>query len=866
MKAVRRYIQMVSLILPVLAACAAPAHSSGAPTGCSSIYATTAWIVEQCAADANVPASMAVKLDGADRGRAALVRISHQTGAGASAPQVAVIYASGFVRLKQNADPSPPIPFGSSFVLGPAYWSSPTAYHHNPQLQQLAFDTTWLPDGPLRMQARGVNGAFAVSYELELPPPRDRQTRLHVTQTFTATAPITIDAARRAEHQGLKLVQVSSMFVSQGGPCAGGHADCHDSNAVRFIGGDRARRQVAFNNIATPGFIVPAPPRLGAAWLDVLHTDDAGWQGNTPNVRIALDVLPTDRTITPQGYIDATTDPNQDNVGTWLHDDGAATAAWRAGQSAQIGYWLLAQDDPPDPWADLGLRPGQAFLDFESQANCFPVVPGAGVSATAALVAGYADAAYQLSYNLGSASGNWAQLRCNFDPPLDLSAYDHLRLEWRGAPANSNSLEIGLVNPSGSGERIFGRGYHHVTHHDWWGQLVVPFGFLAPWTEGTSFDPARVSALVVSVVKDPQDDAGGVGSLALDNLGAFNVASRGVPASFDIVRRQPRAAAAAAGWLATRQRPNGLLKSWEGDGDCLAYTYDQALALVVFSYAGMGKTADLLASALATTQNSDGSWFQTRNCDTLAAVGNPPAKWEGDIAWATYALSRYLAANGRRPDVVGARDRAAGWLEGRISAADGCLQIDHTEAMIDTWWALHAAGRASAADRLKTCLLTFYWDDQMGRFKGGKQWWQPYLDNQTWGAAFLVAIGEPEKARRALSYARNVLLVPSQGGQVFGLDGQGGPWSVWNEGTAQYISLGGAGAADLLRELLAQQRADGAMPGSPDDFSGGGVWTTRWAGVAPTAWLYNAISCEPFTRGVWAACATSWMPLMRARP
>ena len=161
----------------------------------------------------------------------------------------------------------------------------------------------------------------------------------------------------------------------------------------------------------------------------------------------------------------------------------------------------------------------------------------------------------------------------------------------------------------------------------------------------------------------------------------------------------------------------------------------------------------------------------------------------------------------------------------RINPVDGCLVIDHTEATIDAWWALQAAGRVQRADGLKQCLLTAYWDEQMGRFKGGKNWWQPYLDNQTWGAAFLTAIGEHAKALRALSYARETLRVPAQGGQLFGLDGQAGPWSVWNEGAGQYIAVGGAGAREMLLELLAQQRTDGALLGSPNDFSGGGVWT-----------------------------------------
>lgn len=832
------------------------------PTDCTTIYTSGDWVISQCAADPAVAVPMALSLDGADQGQAALIQIAHRTEAGLSIPQVAVIYASGYVRLKQNADPSPPIPFGSSFVLGPAYWSDAATYHHNPQLARLTIDTSWLPHGPLRMQASGANADFAVAYALDLPPPRDRQTRLHVTQTFTATAPITIDPTRRAEHQGLKLVQVSSMFIPPSAACAGGaQADCRDSDAVRFIAADGARRQANFADLTLPGLILQNPPPLGETWLDTLHLDDAGWQGNTPNMRIALDELPAGRTITTQGYITDTTDPNDDNVGVWLHDEGLAAQAWPAGQRAEVGYWLLAQDNPPDPWADLRLRPGTTFLDFEGAANCVAVDPGAPVTAAVTTIAGSTGQARQLTYDLGSANGSWAQIRCNFDPPLDLSASDHLRLAWRGSAESRNSIEIGLVNPTPGGERIFGRGYHHASHHTWWGQLVVPFAFLGPWTEGTTFNPAQVSALFVSVVKDPKNDTGGAGSLAIDNLGAFNLADRSVP-GYGRVPAHPRAAGAAAAWLADRQLPNGLLKSWEQDTRCLAYTYDQALALLVFSHAGMRAEADRLAQRLATTQNPDGSWYQTRDCDTLEAI-EPPNKWEGDSAWATYALARYRFRFQRDDQAIkDTVNKGADWLKSRVNPSDGCLVIDHTEATIDAWWALYAAGRTELADRLKTCLLTAYWDDQMGRFKGGKTWQQPYLDNQTWGAAFLKAISEHTKARRALSYARSVLVAPAQGGQLFGLDGQGGPWSVWNEGTAQYIAVGGAGSADLLRELLAQQRADGAMLGSPDAFSGGGVWTTRSAGVAPTAWLYHALSCSVFTPGNWAGCPRGWLPFI----
>jgi len=864
-RAGRRHLRLVQIALTCLLALATALTPlrGAAQSNCSVIYnGGNGWIIDMCASDPGVARPMAIVVGGIARGNAAVVRIYHKSQVSPGSPQVAVIYASGFIRLKPNADPSPPIPFGSSFILGPAYWPNASTYYHSPQLRRLEIDTAWLPRAPLRMQASGTNGAFNIVYKLELPFPRDRQTRLHVTQTYTAAANIAIDSTRRAQRQGFKLVQISSMFINESGACGGGHTNCHDSNATRYIGPDLVRRQVAFSTLQRPGFIFNTPPPLGSTWLDALHTDNISWQGNTPNVRIALDALPLDHTLTPQGWIGATADPNDDNVGLWLHDDGAAAQSWSPGQVGQTSYWLLAQDNPPEPWADLGLRSGQTFLNFESSYNCFRVLPAnLPVTGSVTPISGYTGRALRLNYNLGNTAGNWAQIRCNFDPPLDLSAYDHLRLDWRGHPVAANSVHIGLVNPGVSQEYIFASEYRHVTHHVWWGQLVIPYKSLLPWTGGTRFDPHRVSAFFVSVllIKDPadgiEDDVGGAGNIAIDNLNVYNVKSRTVPAAFETVAPSPVAANAAASWLAAQQQSNGLLKSWKEEEVCLSHTYDQALALIVFAHRRMWVRANALVGALSRTQNTDGSWFQSHNCSTMDATTNN--KWAGDIAWASYALSRYLALGGTHPQAATIRNRAADWLRRQINQANGCLFGDSTEGNIDAWWSLHSAGLAyaGAANQLKACLLRYYWDEELGRFKGGRNGWQPYLDNQTWGAAFLRAIGEQEKARRALSYARAVLRLPAQGGQLYGFDGQAGPWSVWNEGGGQYAAVGGAGANDLVLELLAQQRSDGAVPGSPDNFRGGGVWTTRWHGVAPTAWLYNALCDEPFPQGLPSRCS-----------
>jgi len=836
------------------------------PTDCAPIYQDAAWTISTCPDDPSVPAAMEVWLDGSRQPElAARLEFAHVTNGGTGRPTVGVLYSSGFVRLKPGADPVPPAPFGASAVLGPAYWAD-GVYHHSPTLNRVSIVTRGLPGGPLRLAISGTNADLDVGYDVVLPPPSPDRTRWHVTQRYTATAPIPLDAARLADHEGFKLAQLSTMFISQNEPCEGGGDGCHDSDGARYIAADGARRQVALADVGS-GWIFSSPAALGDVWLDALHSDDQSWQGNTPNLRLALDGMPQVGTVTPRGWISATTDPDQDNVGLWLHGDGATS--WEAGQSDSMAYTILAEDDPPEPWIALGLRTGLTFLDFEEQADCsFVHDPGQGTTGSLDTIAGYTDTALELSYDLEDADGNWAQIRCDFDPPLDLSAYDHLRFDWRGDPDAANSLEVGLIDRSGASERIFARGYHHAAHRGWWGQLVVPFSFLHPWTVGTTFDPTQVTAFMLSVVKDGDEDTGGAGRIAIDNLNAYNVVSRTVPMDpsappTNAAATNEAATTEAAQWLASQQQATGLLKSWEEESSCVAHTYDQALALIVFSREGMWTEADALVDGLIQAQSPDGSWYKSSDCGSTGLPCVHCHKWEGDVAWAVYGLSRYRALGGAHPGAGAALEEAADWLAGGV-APDGCLEIDHTEGTIDAWWALQAAGSAYAdeAEQLKQCLLTDYWDDAMGRFKGGRDWRQPYLDNQTWGAAFLRAVGRDADASRALSYASDVLRLPARGGCLSGFDGQAGPWAVWNEGTAQYLAVGGWDGDALAEALMAQQRPDGAQPGSPEDFAGGGVWVTQWHGVAPTAWLYFALTPgEPFP-----LLNRVWLPLMLKGP
>ncbi len=484
-----------------------------------------------------------------------------------------------------------------------------------------------------------------------------------------------------------------------------------------------------------------------------------------------------------------------------------------------------------------------------NESNC------SGMYRSLAVSRGERGPALQLQYDLGETPDCWVQVICEFNPPLDLSAYDHMRINWTGDDSSANSLEVLLPSVADdNGNRTLAQiVYNHITQKDWPGHLIIPFRSLKS-NSGGGPDLKNVEQILISVKNynnksdtDP-DDTGENGNITIECISVLNIGSRVIPSDFEKVEANEAASRAAAEWLASQQQPTGLLTSWEEEPVSKAHLYDQALALIVFSQEGMWVNADKLVGSLFRLQNEDGSWYKTYNPSDMRNISDN--KWIGDIAWTVYALDRYQELGGADPNATIAMENGADWIEGQINSSNGCLLGAPAEGIMDAWWALKAAGRDDGADWLRVCLLDSYWDEELGRFMSGKDDPKPVLDVQTWGASFLKAIGEKETALRALSYAREVLTVSSKDGEVVGLSEQAGPWSVLNEGTGQYIVAGGDGSNYFLQELISQQELNGSMPGSPDDFKGNGIWETRMHGVAPTAWLYFASSDGPFNNSI----------------
>ena len=510
--------------------------------------------------------------------------------------------------------------------------------------------------------------------------------------------------------------------------------------------------------------------------------------------------------------------------------------------SAQV----MLSVDPP-----CGTLDGITIDSMETVEHWHVVSGTDAISAILVPVTGYNGQAIQLSYNLSTTASitadNWVQLRRDFTQPIILPTGAHLRFYHQGT--TTNTLQIGLV--SADGQNYFSFDMNNVTHVPWWTYVTWDIqGFHNGGKPFTYTSP--ITAIFISVKKSDDDDVGGFGSFTVDELQYLDIASRTVPSDFECVTANPTVTQQAAAWVASQQQPSGLLKSWQEESADYAWLYDQALGLIVLSETDLDR-AEQLATKLNELQNDDGSWYAGYYSTTITTttiitpiVTSQPI---GANAWTIYALSYYSLKN---DDTTAYQDalEGAGWLaslqrpDGSLPALPGETTAP-TEPNLDAWWAFQATDYLTQADKLQTFLLDKVWDNGMGRFKSSSDTHEIFLDNQTWGAAFLRAVGREADARRALSYARWTLATTSSDGSICGFDGAG-PFSVWNEGTLQYVAQRGENSQYYWNQMVRQQVSDGGMPGSPDSFRGYIVWLTPWHGIAPTSWLYFAGTCGPF--------------------
>ena len=504
---------------------------------------------------------------------------------------------------------------------------------------------------------------------------------------------------------------------------------------------------------------------------------------------------------------------------------------------------------------------GTLFSGCESKSG-WSVEASTGSSGSLSIVPGVIGNAVQLSWDLGT--GEWVQAKYTFSQPVDLSQKDIVGVSLRGGASDIRDVDLMFADVHNVFYGLRLSGVNAI--RTWVKNLALPrrlFTYYFEITSGTprqSIDWSAINRFFV-VVKLPPGARPAVtsGQLAFDHCQTDRAADWPRQQQFDTVQvGDNNAHARAAQYVASQQRATGLCVSWKEEPAPKAWLYDQALALIVLTREGVwtngvaSNDAAVKASALAgfitSRQKADGHWPRAWNPETGAELVDD--QWVGDQAWWVMALSEY-ASQSDDPAASVSAQKGADWLASKVSA-NGSV-VPSTEATVDTWWAMIAAGRYAKADAIQDHLVQRMWDPSL------RYWWRGVyndtipdpgvaMDCATWTAAFARSprVQRPEMGLAALSFVRRALVTSDSGGTKCGFDGQG-PVGIWSEGTAQYVTAGGQGAQQFLDMLLTLQRPDGGMPGSLMSTEGEAiVWLTTWTGLSSTAWLYFALTRSPF--------------------
>jgi hypothetical protein len=229
------------------------------------------------------------------------------------------------------------------------------------------------------------------------------------------------------------------------------------------------------------------------------------------------------------------------------------------------------------------------------------------------------------------------------------------------------------------------------------------------------------------------------------------------------------------------------------------FLYDQAVGAIAWLMAGETEKARRLLAHMSGYQNADGSFgfsFNSVGCDSTNKDSFYDSTYirSGTVSWIAYAFVMYYRAT-NDPQFLDEAERAADYLlseqqlkdpvdprDGLIRGGFGTytrvtsdflsepIEWVSTEHNIDAFFLMRdlaaATGKAkyaSAAEEIRQGLMEELWDKDKGRFDRGlkedektKLWVRDdvdTLDAASWGAMFLIAIGEKEKAQRSLDFA-----------------------------------------------------------------------------------------------------------------
>lgn len=202
-----------------------------------------------------------------------------------AAPQYAALHLNdSYFRMNYG----PGSGWGTSLVLMPAFWSGGVYYHGAPVTA-----TYEVVQHTLKLDLAGSIQELQVSIRVSLWPPETDRFYAYVDANLTGS--VALDAR---PGEAFKPLFLSSMRISK---------DQWDAQAALVDGAPR--------EIPGQGWLIPPTPSVMSRSFGLLGGTSA-WKTNAPTLAIEMD-LP----IQVTGWVTASSDPNDDNLGLWGASD-----------------------------------------------------------------------------------------------------------------------------------------------------------------------------------------------------------------------------------------------------------------------------------------------------------------------------------------------------------------------------------------------------------------------------------------------------------------------------------------------------------------------------------------------------------------
>ena len=381
-----------------------------------------------------------------------------------------------------------------------------------------------------------------------------------------------------------------------------------------------------------------------------------------------------------------------------------------------------------------------------------------------------------------------------------------------------------------------------------------------------SFDWSKVAKITITLSNN--SDSVALGTVLIDDISAVSSADYGLemaahfycpPMGNNIGRGDLAASVLNHHHNHLQLNGTALLPSWMEEQPITYRSYDQALALILFSMEFRRTGNDVYANAatllanhlLELPRSPSGGWYDAYN--TSLEPVDSSALSASSIGWMNIAFHQYIASI--LPTEVMAYKEAVkqgAYLLQIKQASFGINNPDFNGLVgensldnIAAYFGFIAANRQHPqetfgynATAISDLMLEHMWDEQEGRITSG-------LNNSStqdvaggWSTQFLRHLGERDKALRNNTFAAKMMSTSTLDEQLEGI-ASNGPWQPSWEHTGMYSAAGGPNLEVFLNNALTLSSGT-LLPAHNDSLQE--LSQNSWHGIAPTAWIYFGFS------------------------